>query len=468
MQSTYSQLKPLLLIFSCILILICVNLFIPTLSIGKFQIKKPKLFSDFLIKQNLKKKLYKNNTLSKEFKPTEQTQTNTIVDSTEIYDFCDSTSSNMEKLYLALSELKTKRKKIRIAYFGDSMIEGDLITQDLRNFLQSKFGGNGVGMMPITSVTASFRQSITHKFSKGWNVYSLVDTIAKKSNLGLMGNVFYPKYNSDTSLLKNTDWVEYSTQHKNRKIENAILYYGKSSLDNYLEYQNKKLKLIKNNIVNADTICINQNLSNIKISFVTQSSLPIFGLSIESDSGIFVDNFSLRGNSGVSLSKVKSEVYKEFDKLLNYDLIILHFGLNVVSENTTDYSWYVKSMNKTIAKLKSCFPNSAILLVSVSDKSYKTDSGFETLPGVPILVKNQMQLAEQNKIAFWNLYEKMGGYNTMVSWVESDTSYANKDYTHLNFRGANKVAKLFYSSLNKSYDKWLKQQTIIAKLTNQK
>ena len=41
-----------------------------------------------------------------------------------------------------LHQLKTTKKgKIRIAYFGDSMIEGDLLTQTLRKLLQQEFGG---------------------------------------------------------------------------------------------------------------------------------------------------------------------------------------------------------------------------------------------------------------------------------------------------------------------------------------
>ncbi|MFY7963931.1 MAG: hypothetical protein ACOVO1_03450, partial [Chitinophagaceae bacterium] len=38
---------------------------------------------------------------------------------------------------------KSKKGKIRIAYLGDSMIEGDLVSQTLRRLLQSYFGGSG-------------------------------------------------------------------------------------------------------------------------------------------------------------------------------------------------------------------------------------------------------------------------------------------------------------------------------------
>ena len=90
----------------------------------------------------------------------------------------------------------------------------------------------------------------------------------------------------------------------------------------------------------------------------------------------------------------------------------------------------------------------------VSDKSYKVDGLFETIPGIPILVDNQKQMAQENNIAFWNLYGNMGGYNSMVGWVEADTALANKDYTHLNFRGANKVSRMLYNSLIDGYNQF--------------
>ena len=54
-----------------------------------------------------------------------------------------------------LEELEqTKNGKIRIAYYGDSMTDGDLIVQDLRALFQNAFGGLGIGFLPIASESA--------------------------------------------------------------------------------------------------------------------------------------------------------------------------------------------------------------------------------------------------------------------------------------------------------------------------
>ena len=38
-------------------------------------------------------------------------------------------------------------EEVRIAFLGDSFVEGDILTSDLREALQAKFGGRGVGFV---------------------------------------------------------------------------------------------------------------------------------------------------------------------------------------------------------------------------------------------------------------------------------------------------------------------------------
>jgi hypothetical protein len=49
----------------------------------------------------------------------------------------------------------------------------------------------------------------------------------------------------------------------------------------------------------------------------------------------------------------------------------------------------------------------------------------------------------------------------MVKWVEGDTVFANKDYTHPNRRGGEKIAKLLYGRLMEQYG-WYNEMKIIS------
>ena len=63
------------------------------------------------------------------------------------------------------------------------------------------------------------------------------------------------------------------------------------------------------------------------------------------------------------------------------------------------------------------------------------------------MVATQQKIAAKNKVAFWDLYNTMGGENTMVNWVEGDTVLAYKDYMHVNEKGAKRIANLLFTKL---------------------
>ena len=161
------------------------------------------------------------------------------------------------------------------------------------------------------------------------------------------------------------------------------------------------------------------------------------------------------------INKVSQSVYAETNNCLGYDLIILEYGLNAVNEKITDFLWYERGMNNVIKHIQASFPTASILLISVGDKGYSRDGVYETDPSVPILVETQKRMAKNNNIAFWSLYDAMGGNGSMVKWVEGDTILANKDYTHFNFRGAHKAGKLLFDKLMNEYQKFNKNNFVL-------
>lgn len=90
-----------------------------------------------------------------------------------IEDYSDSTHRGMAPFYEALDRISSadtnnsEDNMVRIAVFGDSFIEADIFTADLREMLQKRFGGCGVGFVTITSITNGYRPTVRHTF-RGW------------------------------------------------------------------------------------------------------------------------------------------------------------------------------------------------------------------------------------------------------------------------------------------------------------
>ena len=68
----------------------------------------------------------------------------------------DSTTDSrifLKSFYAALEEAGTK--KVRVVHYGDSQIEEDRMTQQIREVLQNKYGGSGAGLMPLAQTIPS-------------------------------------------------------------------------------------------------------------------------------------------------------------------------------------------------------------------------------------------------------------------------------------------------------------------------
>jgi hypothetical protein len=171
-----------------------------------------------------------------------------------------------------------------------------------------------------------------------------------------------------------------------------------------------------------------------------------YGVALDGHRGVAVDNFSMRGSGGQHLLKIPQTTLNSFASLRPYDLIILHFGLNVASEKQKDYSAYVKKLGMVVEHLKAAYPHASILIVSMGDRDARgADGQMHTMGGVKEMVSYERKMASDHRVAFWNLYEAMGGDGSLARMTAK--KQANLDYTHINFAGGRYLAGLLFDVL---------------------
>jgi hypothetical protein len=350
------------------------------------------------------------------------------------------------------------RKPVRVAFFGDSYIEGDIFSADLRSNLQKEYGGRGVGFVTPVSQVASFRKTVKHSFG-GWNSRSILDS-KEFAKIGISGHYFHPGKNS---------WVKYSgvsRPHLDYVEQVSLLYYlsGKETTVSYRINDEKEAQTVHlpalSRVSKYDIT--SDSIGTVQFDFPSDNpDLYVYGISLQDRSGVIVDNFSLRGAPGTTLKFLPEDILKQTDSLFAYDLIILQYGLNVMTANRTNYSSYQKGMQEAVQHLKKCFPKSSILLLSVGDRSMHKDGSYVTMPGVPAMVSYQQAVCAETGIVFWNLFEAMGGSGSMVGMVKTKPPRANKDYTHLNFEGGKYLGEILFKSIlfeKTRYDKLRKNR----------
>jgi lysophospholipase L1-like esterase len=351
---------------------------------------------------------------------------------------------NMKYFFNALKESKTR--KVRIADYGDSGHEGDLISGDLREMLQNQFGGNGVGFLSITSQDITFRSSTTHSFSNNWKTVSVITGKDNKIPFGMNGFVSVPEQAGS--------WVMYEASEQFSKSSNfryAKLYYSNAK-DGLLKYSfdnepEKSIKLSSAKGVQELILDPLKSAKKIKIITTMSNQAQFHGVSLEGGNGVYLDNFAWRGNTGISFRDIPTEIKNDYKNYFDYKLIIFTFGANMLSAGNVNFPWYEAQMTKVIEELKSAFPETSFLMVGLGDKSIKRGSNFVTHPSVKRMIETQKKIAQKTNIAFWNKFEAMGGENSMVEWVNSNPPLAAVDYGHLTYTGSKRISELIARAL---------------------
>lgn len=357
-------------------------------------------------------------------------------------------TGNTDQMKHFLNALKNiKNKSVRVAHYGDSMIFGDVITDQIRNKMQQRFGGIGIGLLNIISEDARMRLTIKQTYSNDWENISFITRNPKQLPLGITGAFAIPKVGS---------WVKYETNayiKTNSTFSVVKIFYSDGDQSSIIQYSIddsiiKKESLQSGKGIKELEIQVGKNAHKLEVTFMSGKAPYIYAVSLESNSGgVYVDNIPMRGNSGVALLEMPDLFLNDFNKYLDYDLIILNFGANVYSPNKGIYTVYENKMISAIERFKKNFPNTSFLLISTADRVKKAGPRLITDPDLTFLIETQKRIAEKTKIAFWNLFEVMGGTNSMPLWVDSNPALANKDYVHLNYLGGEKVAGYLLNAL---------------------
>lgn len=376
--------------------------------------------------------------------------------------------SALDHFFDALQNISSEPKSIRVLHYGDSQIEGDRISDYLRLKFQSMFGGEGPGLISLMPVAPSVVNKIS--WSSSWDRYPIFagkDKRVKHNNFGVMAHFSrFSNYKalSDTSSYVSS-WLKIVTSKnggaKAASYKKVKLFYGGAQTKTYAElYENGSLSasdsLNTGGTFNVKEYTLNQGPLLHEFRFKGKDSPDFYGISLESDKGVMVDNMGLRGSSGTFFNQISYGQLKQFYDYLNVKFIILQFGGNALPyiKDKTQADNFGRYLNAQIVTIKKLAPQASILVIGPADMSVKEGADYVTHPQLENLRDAIRKAAFDNNCAFFDMYDCMGGRNSMVSWV--DQKIAATDYIHFSPGGARKIATLLYSALINDYNNYIK------------
>ncbi len=384
-------------------------------------------------------------------------------------EFPKNDSNFLYSIFRSLRKVKDSGGIVRIMHYGDSQIEGDRMTSLIRNRLQKKFGGYGVGLVPVSQLY-DFSFSILQQTSENWYRYVQYgnrDTTLKHSRYGPLASfcMFTPANTEDTQIDTSAQvaWVSFKespySYQNTKKFSQCRIFYGFNQ-DAFLNeiYLNDEL-------YDADIISPSKKLkelrwkfdspqNNLKIVFTGKSSPEIYGIALDPLNGVVVDNIAMRGCPGIYYTSADKNNLKAMFKKLNVKLFLLQFGGNVVPNIVDDYGYYERWFYKQLLSVKEVCPGAAIIVIGLSDMSIKEKDRYVTYPNLEKVRNALKKAAFRAGAGYWDMYKAMGGYNSMPSWVFANPPLAVKDFVHFNPRGAAIISQMFYNAFIYEYNKY--------------
>ena len=345
-----------------------------------------------------------------------------------------------DKFFARLEKAKTMSKTLHIVHYGDSQIEMDRISSVFRQRLQEVFSGEGAGIVPPIQTIPSV--TVKQSYSGGLSRYVIYgDTSQPRAShrrYGLLAN-FAQLNGSATITVGESNYKQ--AQERTKKFSRLVLIVGNNAAD-FSAYGHSQSYSIKEEKKNVSIMTWNFDPPVSRASIELKGKAEIYGISMEGKSGVTVDNVPLRGCSGTIFTRMDSLTLSQCYEQMNVGMIILQFGGNMMPQINSQKAIdnYMGLITRQIQYFKKCCPEAMILFIGPSDMSKRINGTMQTYPYLPALNEALKETVTKNKGTYWDMFNVMGGENSMLSWVKHSPAWAGSDYIHFTEAGANQIA----------------------------
>ena len=368
-------------------------------------------------------------------------------------------SISLKSFYKKLEQLDATRKgRVTITHIGDSHIQADLLSGTIRQKMQLKFGNAGRGLIfPYRVAKSNEPSSYKTTTNKTWdskrNVFyekslpigisgftiETTDSMAEinllvkdQPGLGYMFTkftLFHEKglTNYDITICDDTNCVRGILKSRDKSMNPFV---------SELKFDKPIRQIILKNKC-TDTSC--------------RQSTRIYGMLLENDSsGVLYNMIGVNGSEYRHYTM--SEHFIEQLSYLKSDLIIVSMGTNEGFSKGFDRNVFYHQVDSLILSIRTNNPQASIILTTPGDSYRKSRKGGVKNPDMKLAKETIINYCMNNNLAYWDLYEIMGGFGSMGKWYIAKLSA--KDRVHFSGKGYQIQGDLFYKALINGYEKY--------------
>jgi len=337
-------------------------------------------------------------------------------------------TGNLDAFFEALLALLThqsNRRKVRVAFYGDSNATRDWAAGHLRRFLGKRFGHGGHGFITAgKSVPWYQHREIRTWSSRGWKAYCVTHPrFPKQPYYGHAGHISYGRRMDAFAQFNSAQ----SGSPADESFSTVEVHYLCWPLGGRFEVHVDK-KVVRDvqtrcpkRTAKTVTVRVQPGRHEVRLK-VKKTVVGVFGAAFENEKqGVVVDGLGVGALNVKTLQEIKSKLFIAGLAARRYDLVILHTGTNMWGPG-----FHPGWAREVIHRIRSALgPRASILVLSPPVFGKWKRGSIAGHPRMEACAREKRDIAAANKVAFWDYFRSMGGRESIVKWRHSGHIYGD-------------------------------------------
>ncbi len=343
----------------------------------------------------------------------------------------------------------------RILHYGDSPTTGDLITADVRELMQQRFGDGGHGTYLIAKPWAWYAHRGMDVSAEGWTINPATWRKEKDGSYGLAGVSFTGGPGAwSTIKLRRPGHVRVTVSYHSRPGGGDVQVLADDVEIGTLVTTAEQPQRAE------QSFRLPPQTKTVSLRVVRGTARLYSAAFFKDQPGVVYDSLGLNGTwAGVLASYVNEAQWGGAMRSAEPDLVVINYGTNESGFPKYIDSTYEKDLLEIVRRVRSAMPSTPVLLMSPMDRGTRESGGqIGTVASLPKLVTLQSKVAAESGIAFFNTFEAMGGPGTMGRWYTGEPRLVSADFIHPMPAGARIVGTLLYQALLDGYNRYKLKQ----------
>lgn len=340
--------------------------------------------------------------------------------------------------------IRLGKSQVKILHLGDSHLQADLYTGQVRKNFQSFMTGLEGARGMITPFVKASPDSYKIIFSSSWKSINILSQ-TNNANLGLWGTTAYTTSTNNTIdiNINNKNPIKYDFNRL--KVYHSDLNNGDNIIISGLEVAYQK---IYNRKEGYTEFVLADYVKDVKIVITKNNSetFYLYGLYFDNDDAGVVYNVSgtngATANSYLNAQRLMSDIAK-----INPDMIIISLGTNDTYEQGGENT-FEGNLSSLVAKIKNSTTNIPILLITPVECHWHKKKINPRQEKTIEIIEN---VAKSEGCLYLNMYNILGGKGSSNNLVNN--ALMQRDKVHLTTKGYQLEGDLLYNALWNAIEK---------------